>query len=353
MQRYGRNPKRIERDRVFGFLAVAVLLHLLAYPLVKRITSFDVNAPGRRVQLVSLKNSAQLNPHSRVHMPEVEKREEEAKFPGQVVDIPATADNTPVPNARFLSEHNTHVDHETRSRHQGLYDKIANAPMTTHPAAPVTPVAPGAVNPATKQAQKERIAAARSAAREHLALSFDDKLQSEANGESAKSGVSSEAGAKRDPSVMDLVPKVGVLASMEGGPSNDHLDGVEEGEATLLNSREFKYASFFNRLKHTVSEQWHPLSEVSRRDPSGNIYGSRDRVTVLNVTLNAEGNLKAVAIQRSSGVDFLDDEAVQAFHRAQPFPNPPKGLADGTGDISFPFGFYVEFSRGGLRLPGY
>ena len=76
-------------------------------------------------------------------------------------------------------------------------------------------------------------------------------------------------------------------------------------------------------------------------------------MTVLQVALQPDGSLKSVEVSRSSGVDFLDVEAVAAFRRAGPFPNPPRGLVDGdTGLIDFPFGFHIEFSRRSrLRLP--
>ena len=62
---------------------------------------------------------------------------------------------------------------------------------------------------------------------------------------------------------------------------------------------------------------------MMRRDPTGTMYGGRDRVTVLSVTLDREGNLEDVVVERSSGLDFLDIEAVKAFEKAQPFPHPP------------------------------
>ena len=47
---------------------------------------------------------------------------------------------------------------------------------------------------------------------------------------------------------------------------------------------------------------------------------------------------------KSSGVDFLDDKAQEAFKRCQQFPNPPNGLIDADGQIHFNFGFIFELS---------
>ena len=79
-----------------------------------------------------------------------------------------------------------------------------------------------------------------------------------------------------------------------------------------------------------------------RHDPYGNIYGVKDRYTVLNVVLDSDGELSDVTVARSSGVGFLDDEAVHAFQLASPFPNPPHGLLETDGSIRFQFGFFFE-----------
>ena len=57
-------------------------------------------------------------------------------------------------------------------------------------------------------------------------------------------------------------------------------------------------------------------------------------------------------MEKSSGVEFLDDEAVAAFERAQPFPNPPPGLVD-HGEVHFTFGFFLEPGRGGSGFKVY
>jgi hypothetical protein len=40
----------------------------------------------------------------------------------------------------------------------------------------------------------------------------------------------------------------------------------------------------------------------------------------------------------------LDDEAVAAFRRGQPYKNAPHGLADADGTVRFRFGFIVQMS---------
>ncbi len=132
----------------------------------------------------------------------------------------------------------------------------------------------------------------------------------------------------------------GVPGAAVGAAPNDFLQ-VPVGDGTFLNTREFKYASFFNRVKQRVGEQWSPSDVLRRRDPRGRT-SVHTRVTVVDVTLDTEGRISDIQVNRSCGIDFLDEEAVAAFQRAQPFPNPPTGLFDGDGHIRFRFGFHLD-----------
>src|SRR5438445_1824625 len=108
---------------------------------------------------------------------------------------------------------------------------------------------------------------------------------------------------------LDLTPKVDALqrAIGKGSGSMDYLKDVDDGESTALNSKKWAHAAFFNRVKRQVADQWHPEVVYVRHDPSGNVYGVKDRVTVLRVHLKPDGKLAAWTVLQSSGVDFLDD----------------------------------------------
>ena len=106
--------------------------------------------------------------------------------------------------------------------------------------------------------------------------------------------------------------------------------------------------AFFTRVKAAVTAQWDPKSAVYARDPSGNRFLGQPRVTVVAVTLDTQGALADIKVARSSGVDFLDRLAVDAFQHSQPFGPPPAGLADEKGRYRFTFGFRID---GPLRAP--
>lgn len=146
------------------------------------------------------------------------------------------------------------------------------------------------------------------------------------------------------PQVPDLKQSKEVLERIAGGGSVDHLDDVENGEETALNAKRWVYASFFNRLKRQVAQNWDPQSVWRRTDPDGTHHGFKTRVTEVRVSLSPQGKLTKIVVTVPSGVAELDDEAVRAFHAASPFPNPPDGLVK-DNQITFAFSFYFEIGQ--------
>jgi TonB family protein len=177
-------------------------------------------------------------------------------------------------------------------------------------------------------------------------LPWDPKLTREQDraGGSASGG----EGGQRRPGQYDprLALSPETLARVAGGGSPDKLDGVSDGDGTFLNTREWKYATYFNRIKQAVSSTWNPQRALDQRDPDRSVFGDRDRYTLLTVTLDPTGNLKDVVVKKTSGVEFLDKTTIDAFKRAQPFANPPPGIVEPNGEIRFTFGFYLEVGHG-------
>lgn len=321
----------------------------------------QVRTPEQREKLAELKKKLQETREEA----EKKKVEQELKdLTGQIVDLPKAPDNTPPVEARFLSEFNNKVAKESKSKfRQQDYKRATNEPVKTaesqQDAAPA-PEPPGKRGKKGDAKTDPTPMSPEQLRRERLALSIDkingmfrnqgaqDRAEgrpagtvTEAPGEKGEDGMDGRPAA---PVTKDYMPNLGVLSRLAGAPANDYLpDDINDGDGTFLNSKEFKFAPFFNRMKQSVGEHWRPIDELRRRDPTGNIYGYGGRVTVVSVKLNAEGYLKGVQVTRSSGVDFLDREAIAAFEKAQPFLNPPRQLVQG-GEISFPFGFHIEFN---------
>jgi len=122
--------------------------------------------------------------------------------------------------------------------------------------------------------------------------------------------------------------------------SDDYIPDVEkEGETNLLNTIPYRYVGFFERVKRRVRQHWDPNRIYRLRDPGGEMYGHKDRYTVLSIVLDQKGYLLDASIAGPSGLKFLDDEALRAFGAASPFLNPPSGLVKSDGKIRFDFGF--------------
>lgn len=131
----------------------------------------------------------------------------------------------------------------------------------------------------------------------------------------------------------------------QASSSNDHLKDVNEGIETILNSKEFVYYTYYQRIRSQIRQHWEPsIREKVRRifAQGRSIASTRDHVTRVVIILNKQGELVRVQVIGASGVQDLDEAAVEAFRAAQPFPNPPKGIIDSDGTIKINWDFVLE-----------
>jgi TonB family protein len=309
-----------------------------------------------------------------------EKLKKEVIPKGQVVDVPKGNEQVD-DNAKYLAESNNAVKKETHAKDQtALYknaknqrtDKKVTEGMGLDAAekaslsgneglaaddAPLLEAAPKlAIKiPDIKHRDELKL---KSTTQKGVGPSVSNREESEAVKGNSKvfqivpgaNATEGSAGRIGKLGVLNLLPSSSVLDQISGAAPNDSLREVDEGEGTYLNTKEWKFASFFNRVKQNVGQTWNPVREITRRDPSGNIYGNRDRNTLLAITLDADGHLRDAYVEKSSGLDFLDLEAVKAFERAQPFMNPPPALLDENKLIQFKFGFTLSMGYGGGKF---
>ena len=305
-------------------------------------------------------------------------REEKAKKeadrndpPGQVVDIARPAIEEHPDTSKFAAEYDSKVDREKRG--PTGRDK-AGAPVPNTPAVPAAAASQqaggGGKAGAAGSSEPEKLAMSAPRTTGHSGLTEADDGESAsqtgsgrdtdlrsakpAHRAAALSGDKGENGDDRARAEGQgaSVPHPNLNPSREmlqhaigaGQGSMDYLKDLDDGDSTALNAKKYKFASFFNRLKTAVAQQWNPTAVYVQHDPSGNVYGVKDRVTVVRVTIKPDGGLVASNIVQSSGIGFLDDEAIDAFKKAQPFANPPAGLIGTDGQIQFTFGFVFELS---------
>jgi len=309
------------------------------------------------------------------------------EIPGQIVDV-APGNAVPPRETRFVAETTNSVEKESIARDRRA-DRRATAPRETTSVRPPESERSGkstdpekvalglpdakpaeAPRPEEESSLGSRLELPRLLPRDRLALKLEgpgpgrfanreeteelrgnsDRFRVQTGDGTDDAAATTTGGKEGSRELASLVPSGAVLDRISGAPAPDHVEGVEEGEATFLNTREWKYASFFNRVKDSVAAQWDPVTVLRRRDPRGELYAWKDRYTVVQITLEPDGRMVDAWVEKPSGVEFLDREALAAFERAQPFPNPPPGMANEKGQITFSFGFFLETSRPGLRL---
>jgi TonB family protein len=126
------------------------------------------------------------------------------------------------------------------------------------------------------------------------------------------------------------------LAAAGDGAPEDHLDGYKSGAETMLNTVEYKYYGFFQRIRERLDLAWTKTlrERLLKFYRSGRqLAGGMDHETLVQVTMNGQGEIIKVDVIGDSGTQTLDDAAVQAFNDAGPFPNPPRGLVTESGGV--------------------
>lgn len=125
----------------------------------------------------------------------------------------------------------------------------------------------------------------------------------------------------------------------------DYVRGLQESDRTALNTKEFIYYGYFQRIRERLDRAWVPLL----RKRVANIYkagrhlaSDAEHTTRVVVVLNVKGEITRVIVQNESGTRDLDQAAIEAFNQAGPFPNPPKGIANSQGLIEIPWEFVLR-----------
>lgn len=131
----------------------------------------------------------------------------------------------------------------------------------------------------------------------------------------------------------------------ESSKTSDYLKDIQQGLETQLNTKEYKYYGYYSRIRKQLSQYWEPkvrekLSVMFRQGRT--IATATDRITKLLIILNPSGTLVNVQMLSESGVQDLDEAAIEAFRSAAPFPNPPKGIVDPDGTVKIRWDFILE-----------
>jgi len=131
----------------------------------------------------------------------------------------------------------------------------------------------------------------------------------------------------------------------QGSSPEDYVKGVAESDHTALNTKEYVFYGYFQRIRQRLDRAWVPIlrEKLVRIYRGGRSLASNmDHSTKVMVFLNSAGEITRVKILSESENSELDDAAVKAFNKAGPFPNPPHGIVDGSGQIQIPWEFVLK-----------
>lgn len=86
-------------------------------------------------------------------------------------------------------------------------------------------------------------------------------------------------------------------------------------------------------LQHLQSRKHYPRAAQSRR---------QEGIAVIRFVLDRQGSLLAARLERSSGFEILDEEALDLLHRAQPLPPPPPDVTSDRIELAIPIEFLLK-----------
>lgn len=250
---------------------------------------------------------------------QLKKAAEDFKTKNQVVQTEKGNDTTvPAPNS-FLGEHTQTVDRET----------VSNARNTVMEHAGAAPRAK-----TTETAQKKSESTQKTAERQVIPMPTLGDLAVPILPKVAPQTHAQQEQAARNDNWADA-----------GSNPQDYVNGYKESDRTILNTKEFKFYGYYQRIRARLDAAWVP---ILRAKLVKYYYGGRhlasemEHKTKVLVVLNPQGTITSVKIVSESGTQDLDDAAVSAFNEAGPFPNPPRGIITSTGIIEIPWEFILR-----------
>ena len=167
--------------------------------------------------------------------------------------------------------------------------------------------------------------------------SKDDTKNADASGVLYSQRIQEKSGQEGDEAI-DLYPDLGKQLPSNRPYDPNYLEGLEEGEKTQLNTREFLYSSYFTRIKRQISSHWDPqkaFQEMTKKNSSPR----HDMIAEVTITIDRAGNLRGLDIAKSSGEEAWDQESLHSIRSAAPFRNPPPEMFGKNDLYTFNFGF--------------
>lgn len=332
--RRARSGRQGRLARIITFLGLSLLLHLallgVGVPLWPLLQGEPDFADGDPVEVTLVEPE-----------PKPEPEPEPPEYEGQIVDLPKPQEEQEPEEADYLAEHSRDVEKETRTRRYEVNPEVL-APSHSK----------------EQKLQFEDLADINATEPSTGAQVGNDRFDPDRDG--ALASLPSPFAITNKEGLEKPVPSSHREQDLAGSPNNDLLD-EETGTAVNLNTREFLFASYLNRIRRLVNFYWQQNLDNL---PPGLPLARSQYETRVDVVLTSEGNLESVRVTADSGSEPIDNCVVDAFEMAGPFPNPPEQLVDPDGRAFLPsFGFTVQVGqarapyygvdpRAGVQFPG-
>lgn len=300
-------PTDHRNSRTVSFLIISLLLHsFLSFVFTKYSDYLLLQTDARKnketssVQFVDME---QMN-----------------RWRGEMAEQDKANNKKPPKTAKFLSEKNNQTEKETRAAQRGDFQNKKDIESAKASAA---------------QAPSPQSA---------MSATTHSEMQTFAHGDLAAPAKKPKKAKTISDLRLNSVQDMAQTNTTEASQTNDYLNDVAIGAETHLNTREFLYFTYFNRIKKKLRQNWEPLihSRVQQIVKTGrDIASSKSRVTRLVITLDENGGLSRVQVTTTSGLMDLDDVAIEALRVSAPFPNPPKDLIE-NGHVRIHWDFILE-----------
>jgi TonB family protein len=292
--------------------SVSVLLHfLLFFVCAVLITKRAAQVEPKKytwIEVEPLKPEALLKPT------------QDLKTKNQVVQTEkATPTDKPVPDA-FLGEHSQVVDRETvsKSRNTVMEHTGRQAQTQTHPSQAEQAKTETKSKPQPQTAEIPSLGA--------LAVPIVPKYQ-------PKTMKKLEEEAHND------------NWADQGSAPQDYVNGYHESDRTLLNTKEYLFYGYYQRIRARLDSAWVPILKAKLNhyyNTGRHLASEMEHRTKVLVVMNGTGEIVKVELVSESGTRDLDEAAIDAFNEAGPFPNPPKGIVNAGGEIEIPWEFILH-----------
>lgn len=308
----------------WGTFILSILLHVLFMQTHLFSPAENQHPVPEPIEIAELPPNV-LNPPTPEQLKEVERVKEKLKKK-QEMRMAETdkADNKKIdPNAKFLGAQNQAVEEQTKAKRIDDFRSGDGTGAKNH-----ADTKDAFMPPTASEGKKEKTEVSPEA--EEMGVTEAKPIEAE--------------GVKRNWKTLSLKDLSVGGDGKTASASDDNLDGVNNGNRTILSTREFRYFSYYNRIKDLLRQYWKPSVEqrLYKMWARGTAVTKDELVTSLLVLLDEKGQIQKISRVLSSGHVELDEAAIESFQKAGPFPNPPKGIIEDDGFVRIKWDFVLK-----------